>query len=221
MTTVTRYKTVRASGTGPRLELVTNLANNPRAVNRDGLRLAGGTGAVVTSQLMATGGPLPECKSFIRMNWTAAQTSNASAVQVYSTDPAYNLVQPGRPYIYSVYVRSSIATTMSAKVGMFNGSTYLTAVAGPATPVPANRWTQLRLEATAPVNCTRFQLNADPTSSAPFFPAGANMDVSAWMLFENPNAEAAVTAYGDGDMPGWEWLGTPHASPSKGYGAIS
>lgn len=222
MTTVTRYKNVKATGPGPRLEITTNLANNPRAaLSTDGIKFAGGSGSTYATRLYSSGGPLPECPSFVRMTWTAAQTSAVSPPQVYATAPDAQLIEGGETYGYGVYVRTSKSMPMSAKVGVFNGSTYLTAVSGDSVTVPANKWTRLFMTLNAPAAATRLQLNSDPVSSAPFFGIADTLDVTGWMLYKMPAGTPSVTLYGDGDQSGWEWLGPRHASPSKGFGSIA
>lgn len=220
MTTVTRYKNVRATGTGPRLESLTNIVNNPRAVNLEGLRYSPGTGGVATMSLLSTGGPLPECPSFLRLNWTSAQTATTSAASITNTRDGYNLVAPGKTYTYRAWVRSSFATTMQVKAAAYAGGTYLSTLLGVATAIPANQWKQLELQVLAPAGVNRLTLNTDPAPGAPLVPQGASIDATGWMVVETPPGIATTVAYGDGDMTGWAWGGDRHASPSSGYGAI-
>lgn len=223
MTTVTRYPAASATGPGPRLQVLTNHVENPRASTLAGLAVASGTGGTTDVESVATGGPLPDCPSFVRVTWGAAQTGTAATVQIRNAGTDRNMVQPGRSYLLRAWVRSSLATSMQLKAGLFGGDRYLSTVSAPATAIPAGTWRQLALEFTAPAESTRVQINTDPAtnSGAPLMPAGAWLAITGWMLTETtPGAEAGFIAYGDGDSAGWEWLGTPHASRSRGYGAV-
>lgn len=220
MTTVTRHPGVTAAGTGLALQLLTNLMNNPRAslalTNIQGSFGTGGTGTV---EMVATGGPLPECPSFVRRTWATAQTATTSTVQVYNGLAGANLVTPNKPYVGKVWVRSNVAITIRPKFGWWLGSTYKGGSNGSAVLLAANTWTQLPVEAVAHAEADRAQMNTDPEGG--LVAAGTVLDVTGWLLYEKPAGSPSTVVYGDGDLPDWTWSGPAHNSPSSGYGAIA
>lgn len=223
MTTITRRAGVVASaGTGPSLAQIKNIANNPRAVTTTGL-VTGWGGASGAASLVATGGPLANCRSFYRATWNTP-TDTPGSVQLRNGASGVNLVTPGQKYVFKVYVRSSVALTIAPKMGWSKDATYVGSATGTATTLAANKWTQLIMEGVAPAGSNRLQMNTDPTSASVPIPAGATLDVTGWFPYETSVAAATsddgAPPYADGDSTGWTWLGTPHASASQGYGAV-
>jgi len=222
MTTVTRYTGVTATGTGPRLAFLKNLIYNPRALTDAGLNYSAGTGGAAVKSRPTTGGPLPEVPSFMRVTWNTAPTAIGS-LQLYNGLVGANLITPGKTYIARAYVRASFAATIQPKVGWWNGASYVGGANGTGVLLAANTWTAVSMEATAPASgIDRVQMNTDLTSTSALPAVGSTVDATAWFVFEKPaGSTVETTTYGDGDMTGWTWLGTAHASASQGYGAIS
>lgn len=226
MTTITRRSGVTATpGAGPRLAQVKNIASNPRAVTAVGLTTRWGTGGAASgsTSLMATGGPLANCRTFYRSTWSAP-TDQPGTAQIANGAAGINLVTAGQKYVFKVYVRSSSTITIAPKFGWYKDSAYVGSATGTATTLVANKWTQLILEGVAPAGANRLQMNTDPTTASVPIPAGTTVDVTGWFPCEG-SADSASTgdgspAYADGDSAGWIWLGTPHASASQGYGAV-
>jgi hypothetical protein len=223
MTTLRRHTGVNATGTGPKLRTLTNVVNNPRAIGLTGtpggIIFSAGTGGSATRSVILTGGPLPICPSFSRVLYSVAQTGGN--LSHYNGVNGNNLVTPGKTYVLKVWVRSSIQMPMRQKVGAYNGDTYLTGANASQVIVPANTWTQLTMEYTAPANSTRLQMNVDQEAGGPYYPVGGFHDLTGWFIFEKPATGTDSTAYGDGDVAGWTWAGTPHQSQSSGFGAIA
>lgn len=223
MTTITKHPTVTAkAGPGPRLQYLTNLVENPRAaLSLTGYTAAAGTGGAGALEAVTGGGPLPASRSLVRLRWGTAPSSANS--QLYYGKAGLDLlpVTPGKRYTFSVYVRANWAATVSALIGLYNGSTYVTSTGGTVTTLTPNKWTQLTVSIQVPAGVTRAQLNVNPHSSSILPAAGSTLDASALMLYETPAGSTDAAAYGDGDAPGWTWAGTPHASSSTGYGAIT
>lgn len=223
MTTVTRHPTVSAkAGPGPRLQYLTNLVENPRAaLALTGWTASAGTNGAGSLEQQAAGGPLPASRTFARLRWGTAPT--ASNIQVYYGKAGLGLlpVTPGKRYTLSLYVRANWAATVSALIGLYNDAAYVTSVSSGTTVLTPNKWTQMSVSVLVPAGVTRAQLNANPHGSSALPAAGSTLDVSALMLYETPAGSTDAAAYGDGDAPGWTWAGTPHASSSTGYGAIT
>lgn len=223
MTTLRRHSSVNATGTGPKVRTLTNVVNNPRAVGLTGtpggVVFSAGTGGSATRSVVTTGGPLPICPSFSRITWSVAQTGGN--VSHYNGVDGNNLVTVGKTYVIKAWVRSSVAVSQQLKVGAWNGTTYLTGSNATAQAVTAGVWTQLTMEYTVPANTTRLQVNVDTVSGGPYYPIGGTHDVTGWFIFEKPAGATDSTSYGDGDVAGWSWAGTPHQSPSSGFGAIA
>lgn len=222
MTTVTKHAGITATGTGPKLEILRNLVDNPRAAtNLTGFAGSFGTGGAGTITAQAAGGPLPEAPSFVRRNWTAAQTAVTSGVQCYNGAVGKNNVAPSTTYVCKAWVRSTYAAKVQLKFGWYADATYKASAAAATVTLAANVWTMLTLEGASPADANRVQLNIDPVNTADnLVPAGTNFDISAFMLFAKPAGAPATTNYLDGDMGGCAWLATAHASQSEGYGAL-
>jgi hypothetical protein len=220
MTTLRRHAGVNATGTGPKLRTLINRVDNPRAVNSTGIVFSGGTGGSATRANVLTGGPLPILPSFSRVTYSVAQTGGTASH--YNGADGKNLVEPGKTFVLKAWVRVSVAMNITLKAGFYNGATYLSGSNAAATAVAANTWTQLTHEFTVPASTTRVQINTDQSGAGgPYFPIGGTFDATGWFVFEKPAGATDSTAYGDGDVAGWTWAGTAHASQSSGFGAIA
>lgn len=124
-----------------------------------------GSAGVVTVVRTATGGPIGT-DAFQRMTWTTASTGIGGLV-IGNTTGHKMPVTPGETVAMSVWVRSSVAKTMNARVEFRTaddtaaGGAMLT---GPAVSVPANVWTRLYVIGTVPAGSGLAILTAHNTS---------------------------------------------------------
>lgn len=152
----------------------------------------------------------------------------SSVLQVYSSAPTaagggvtHDVpVVPGHVYSYAAYVRTSHATRVSTYLRFYNasgepvGGIVNGAVVGTAaspgwstTPRLANT------NAVAPAGAKFARIAFGTTAGTGYnnLPAGGWMNVDAIQI----NEGNTVSAYGDGDMEGWEWTNGKGISPSR------
>lgn len=225
MTTITRRAGVTAvAGTGPRLAVLKNIMNNPRAVSMLGLVASYGAGSTAERKVMLTGGPLSNCRTYLRVQWSVPPTGATSSIQIRNGADGLNAVVPGKTYAVKVYVRASSALTVAPKMGWFQGVTYVSAFSGEPVKLVANKWTQLTVKGECPAGASRLQVNTDPTATSIPLVAGSIIDATGWFSYETtpeaPTGADGAPDYADGDTTGWSWVGTPHESAAQGYGAI-
>lgn len=215
MTTLTKYSTVTAIGSGPRIEQIVNVVDNPRAaIDVVGFGQRSGTGGISGITRGDTGGPLPTAPTFARCTWSTSQTATTALANIRCGVPGKNLVTPGKTYVVSFYVRSSLAVKINPQIGAFNEGTYVDKASGTTKTLVPDTWTRFEVTHLAAANVTNFQIIAEQTPDSLLFAAGSTMDVSAVMVCVDD------LPYADGDVEGWAWSGVRHASPSVGYGAI-
>jgi len=131
-------------------------------------------------------------------------TSGATAIYLMRT--ARPSVTPGSIYTATAMVRVSVAGTYNLRLA-FNGLTG--GVPSQGYALNAGQWTKLSITAAIPSDVTSTGLDLlDPITR----PVGATIEITEPTLTLR---DQPIENYGDGNMPGWEWLGTPGSSASR------
>jgi len=207
--------------TNPSMESVTsgtvvmrrNLFTNPSAENSSTVGFTANDGSYTVAQS-------PEQKMFgtYSMKLTATSASRfqpAVYVSGANTIPAI----PDISYTFSVYVYSSIAQNIAARIAWLNGSTNISTFTGTFISVPANTWTRVSVTGVAPATTTQMiPVWVNQTSAA----IGTVLYVDGLLL----EASTVVGDYFDGsttDALGWDyaWSGTANASISTAASAAT
>lgn len=198
----------------------TNLIRNPRfgaagATMTDwSIALAGGGSGTFTSAAAAAGGP-SGCETYRRVTFTSSHVAPL-VVQNLGVAGANGAVVPGAEYVFSVWVRSSVAATVYIDVVLYTSGSVQT-LDSVQTPVAltANTWTRLTHTFTAPANSA---LAYSRLVTASNIANGATLDATGWRL--SLASEPDSGSYFDGatastDDHVYSWAGTPHASLSN------
>ncbi len=184
---------------------VTNLVLSPIASSTYQYAQEWGNGAE-TSSWPASGGPTNG--GYQRLTFTTAVTSGPIVQGIYySTVP----LQTNLAYTWSIYVRSTVALTLTPMIFTNPGPTPYSA--SQVTLVP-NTWTRVSATVTPTTTATAFygQARIDAAASGNQMPVGATFDATMAMMTQGP----VLYNYADGSSPNWTWTGTPNASTSTG-----
>ena len=204
----------------------TNLCLTPRvAVGTTGWTWAAGVSEVgTTTQITgAVDGPtLPDgsvCSTYMRRSITTAKTNSSTGWQIAGASVLPTVITAGDLYTASLWVRSSVATTLSGfRLQGRNGSTSVGFADALTIPLAANVWTLLSVTTTAAtLTGAGDNLLVWPYQTAAVVqPAGSTMDATALIVEEAPLArpyfDGAMTS-ADPDLAN-AWTGTAHASTS-------
>ena len=197
-----------------------NRAQNPRAaIDTNGWVAAPGTTGVRTIANVTTGGPLPECPSFVRMTWTTAPTV-ANQYLGYGTVGSQgqwtmNCV-PGENITASLYVRTSVdGLQVRAQLAFYDSAgTYLGVSVYPPLPqaLVANTWTRISVSGVALPGSNRCFIYIQGASAGPLPVIGSTMDVTGVLVGDSgPYFDGAMLW----DTAKYSWAGNAHLSESN------
>lgn len=189
---------------------VTNLMPNPSwELNGVGGLDIPGDGGAVTPSRPVDGGFRGTTRR--RVTWTRATTA-ISGGQGHGDSP----VIPNKKYSVSLRLAASKSQRLRLAIRWYNGATAIGTDYGDAkllTPTLIQNGHSLTANGIAPSNAThmRIQAYAATGEGATNWEVGDWLDIDSAMVVEGDYLPLAF----DGDSPGAEWLGTPHASASK------
>lgn len=195
--------------------LVRNIATNPSFEVSGGMAEVYGTGGAGTGSrpldaAAAHGG------SYRRLlTWSAATTDPVGAGARIT---AFEDVQLGKTYTYSVWVFSSRARKyrplLSTYSGSAGGGSFVASKNGAYVDVPANTWTRLSI-VSDPIPSGAVSVRLD-VSAASLADGGTNFQVGDTLGVDDYMGTEGTTlhAFFDGDRNGGAWVGTANASAS-------
>lgn len=190
------------------MSVVTNLAPNPSIeTGTTGWILWTGAGTLDRLSIPAEA-PVGDC--FIRARAAASQSN--FGLQLAAIPLAAGPVGVGvmlRSNMVGAYarIRFDFRNASGSTIGGF--------IYGAQQALAVTPFTRVVAVATAPAGTTQVVLVLQVTAAngvVTTVPASTTLDADALILAQ----QATVPAYGDGDLPGWAWAGTPHASTSTG-----
>ena len=177
---------------------ITNMAVNPSMASVSNVSSAGAPGS---NAVVATGGF--SGNSFVRRTFSGAGTAGLYFNPVTT-------ITPGTTYTASVYVRSSISTSIRMNIEWKTSTTTLSSSGGSFAAVGPSGWTRISSTGTAPATADRVTLTAYASGSP--WVLNDYQDIDAGMLTEG----GSLTAYADGDSANWIWNGTANNATSTG-----
>ena len=211
---------------------VKNLAIDPGAatLNASGAgaawntsRWAGTSPASVgyVTGVAASGLPTPTLTSYIRKTWSVAPAAIANSGDTgFDNGPPSGLtVVSGQSITISCYVRPSVNRNFEIGVYQYASPGVAFSTARRASPLsygPASQWTRISYVYTTPAGVTSVRLvcdsNANTSNGAVNWASTSTLDGTGLMVTDGP----VLYSYGDGNTPGWSWVGTPNNSASFG-----
>lgn len=167
----------------------------------------------------AADGPTAELNSYSRFTQTSTLTGGGRGVDhlinIDLPTPAITTAWPvtiGQPVVISIYTRSSISNTnLSMRYRIHNGTgTWLDFAACSGSNYTAGSWVRVSCTITPSTTgylavSTRYETNTTWTT-------GSTIDATGLMLTDG----SSLTAYADGNSPGWAWTGASNNSYSTG-----
>lgn len=206
-----------------KLRTAVNRMQNPRAGTALTSWVANaGTGGTGSLARVASGGPV-DAPTYGRLTLTAAPGSGSMYIRAgaLATSP----VAASTSYRLRLRVRSSKISKAYITLGYYNSSSvFISSTTSSKTSLAANTWTDLPdMVVTTPALTAYLQPQAVfDVSDWPGIAPADTFDVTAICIFaasELPNG--LIPIYGDGDLAGWTWAGTTHASTSSGPVGVS
>lgn len=184
----------------------TNLAFNPTAAAAT-TAWALVNGSATLSRLTGLTIPgLVGVTTAVRSMNTASQAN--SLIWLGSQTSPFSLVTAGLYYTFSMYVRSSTATTYQINLNLLNSSgTLVTNLGGPTFALVTNVWTRISFTAVMPATVARAGVYALGTTAVP---SGNTFDATAILI----EGGLSLLPYFDGSFTGCSWVGTANASNS-------
>lgn len=131
--------------------------------------------------------------------------------------PTEVAVRPGTIYRSAAWVWVSVATSLAAYIEWGDGNVnFVGQSSGEVINVPANTWTKLTIEATAPVGATR--AGAYFYRTAGTWPANTKMRIAGHRFSEKPTSPYDLFQFFDGDTIDtaaytYDWVTVAGASP--------
>ena len=177
-----------------------------------------GNGGVALTRL--AGGPPGETVAFFgRTNMGGAAAGGIFNNGGEAAGATAVTVTAGKQYKTTLWIRSSVAVTMSLNIEWVNAAgAFISATVGTPTAIAANTWTRMQIVATAPANAARAGTYCYRSSGS--WPAGALLDAAAHRFSETPDLLAdTLFEWFDGDSTdtttyGYAWAGAASGSAS-------
>lgn len=178
---------------------------------------SGGTGT--TAQVTnAADGP-DGITTYLRKTWATIGTNLADVAFTHTNNSGRPPVAAGETYTISSYFRASKGWTVTSicrvsvqwydSAGVQVGAT----AAGANLPaVIAGTWHKVSITATAPAGAATIRVIQDVHVQSGTWAAGDTIDGTGLVITKDPPS----WRYGDGDSPGWRWLGAAKTSESAG-----
>jgi hypothetical protein len=181
--------------------------------NSSGWGIWTGIGGAATNTRQTSGGLLGS--AFQRVEFTTVPTSGGGFTFSYITG------SPGERFYIAAYVKPSVTVNMySSTHGYLNAAAVANAlnVVSPIISCPAGQWTRVHMYATMPDGCNQLQ-GRWYVQGAGITATGQTIDIDC-AIAEVVTSDSP-TEYFDGDMPGFEWSGTAHASKPRTISSVN